>query len=203
MSLNLTNSTGAAINTINLSKIEIGQRINLSKEQPTLSVINMKIVWDSDFDLDISAVLLDANDRGINRDASTMVFYSNPAASGISHSGDIQTVGAGSIGTEELIVKLNEVDPRVQKILFVATTHSETPPAITFGRVRKAEAFLINAETNQALYTFQLSEDHSMTTAVECAQLYRRDNGWVFTSMETDVGTHHMGLQGIVDKYIA
>lgn len=85
--------------------------------------------------------------------------------------------------------------------MFVATTHKENLPATTFGVVRDAKVHLINADTNEALFEFDLEEDHSTATAVEMARLYKKAGEWCFTSPEEDLGSHHMGLQNIVDKY--
>ncbi|AUR86278.1 TerD domain protein [Vibrio phage 1.084.O._10N.261.49.F5] len=197
MALNLASeTTGSAINTLNLSKIEKGQRINLSKEQPSLKKILMKLCWESDEDVDATVVMLNSQSKAVRPDWSGMVGYGNLQAQGISHSGDLR-----SGGTEEVIIELDKVESAVESLMFVATTHEEQAPATTFGTVRNAKVYLINADTNQALYEFDLEEDHSTSTAVEMARLYKKAGEWRFTSLEEDVGRHHMGLQNIVDKY--
>lgn len=195
--LNLKNeTTGQTVNTLNLSKIQRGQRINLSKEQPDLKRVLMKLSWQSDEDVDATVVLLNSQGKAIRPDWTGMVGYGNLESKGIKHSGDLR-----SGGTEEVTIELNNVESGVESLLFVATTHEEQAPATTFGVVRNAKVYLINADTNQALYEFDLEEDHSTSTAVEMARLYKKGSEWRFTSLEEDVGTHHMGLQNLVDKY--
>lgn len=190
-------TTGNTLNTINLSKIERGQRINLSKEQPTLKRVLMKLVWEGE-DLDASVVLLNSKNTFIRKDDQTsMVFYHNLEAKGIKHSGDLRDGGS-----EEVVIELDKVESGVETLMFVATSHAETlREKVTFGQVRNAKAYLINADTNTALYEFDLEEDHSTATAVEMARLYKKNGEWRFTSLEEDVGNHHMGLQAIIDKY--
>lgn len=198
MALTLKSETNnSTISTINLSKIARGQRINLSKEQPSLKRVLMKLVWEGE-DLDASVVLLNNQSKFIRKDdQSSMVFYHNLTAAGITHSGDLRDGGS-----EEVVIELDKVEAGVETLMFVATSHAETPQEkVTFGQVRNAKAYLINADTNEALYEFDLEEDHSTSTAVEMARLYKKDNEWRFTSLEEDVGTFHMGLQAIVDKY--
>lgn len=198
MSLNLNSETnGTTINTINLSKVQRGQRINLSKEQPALKRVLMKLVWDGE-DLDATVVLLDDKEKFIRKDDQTsMIFYHNLEGAGIKHSGDLR-----SGGTEEVTIDLDKVEYNVNTLMFVASSHAETPSEkVTFGQVRNAKAYLINADTNEALYEFDLEEDHSTSTAVEMARLYKKGGEWRFTSLEEDVGSHHMGLQSILNKY--
>lgn len=196
--LNLkTESNGnKQVNTLNLSKVQRGERINLSKTQPSLKNIIMKLCWESEEDVDATVAMLGSNGKIIRPDATGMVWYQNLESKGVKHGGDLR-----SGGTEEVTINLEEVEQGVESLLFVATTHEEQAPATTFGVVRNAKVFLINADTNEALFQFDLEEDHSTSTAVEMARLYRKDNQWRFTSLEEDIGTHHMGLQAIIDKY--
>lgn len=197
MALNLTSeTTGKKVNTINLSKIVRGERINLSKEQPSLKNIIMKLEWKGDVDLDATVVLLNDNEKAISNDWDAMIGYKNLRGKGITHSGDLQ-----SGGTEEVSIELDAVDPKVDILMFAATTHENNPPATPFGLARNAKVYLINKDTNEALYVFDLEEDHSTFTAVEMARLYKKNGEWRFTSLEEDLGKHHQGLQGIVDKY--
>lgn len=196
--LNLKSSTtNQQISTINLSKVARGQRINLSKTQPALKRVLMKLVWQGE-DLDATVVLLDSQDKFIRKDDPTsMVYYDNLEVAGIKHSGDLRDGG-----TEEVTITLDDVESGVKTLLFAATSHAEeAKDKVTFGQVRDAKAYLINADTNEALYEFDLEEDHSTSTAVEMARLYIKDGQWRFTSLEEDLGTHHMGLQAILDKY--
>lgn len=202
MALNLTSETsGNTINTVNLSKVQRGQRVNLSKENPTLKRLLVKLVWEG-ADLDVSAVMLNENNKFVRSGTqdnifSSMSFYKNPNCQGIKHSGDLREGG-----TEELLIFLDELETVCDSVIIVATSHAErVEDKVTFGCVRNAKAYIIDYDTNEALYEFDLEEDHSTSTAVEMARIYKKGGDFRLTSLEDDVGTDHMGLQAIVNKY--
>jgi tellurium resistance protein TerD len=118
--------------TISLEK---GGRVNLSKEAPGLAKISVGLVWDqrvtdgSDFDLDASVFLLNA--EGKTRDQKDFVFYNNASAlnGAVQHTGDNLT-GEGEGDDEVIEVDLAAIKSsteRIEKLSFVTTIHdSET-----------------------------------------------------------------------------
>lgn len=198
MALNLNLDSGTSINTFSLKKIEVGTSINLSKENPNLKNVILKLTWVGDEDLDATVVLLTPNNKFIRNDATSMVWYNNLSVAGIVHSGDLR-----SGGTEEIKINLAGVEGGVDKLLLAATTHvnkiGDAP--VRFGQVSDAKVYLIDADTNDALYEFDLAGQHQRSTCVEMATLYRSEGGWAVKSDAKCIGEHEEGLQGVLNTY--
>ena len=126
---------------INLSK---GQGISLSKEAPGLSRLRVGLGWDERatngqaFDLDASALLLGADNR--IRNEKDFVFYNNLSTpnGSVVHQGDNRT-GNGDGDDETIIIELDQVDPEIQRIVIIASSHSgDGATPINFGQVQNA-----------------------------------------------------------------
>ena len=193
--LNVCESTNQNINTINLSKVEAGATINLSKVDPSLKKLVLKLVWEGNVDLDASLMVLGANNKTLTQDSTFCIWYKNEEGYGITHSGDLR---AG--GTEEIVVDKDLLDPRVDKLVFVASSHHETSPC-TIGLAGNASVFVINATTSEALYEFPLN-GHSASTCVELLEIDCSGNELKLKSICNDLGSHAMGLQGAISKYV-
>lgn len=211
MALNLTTSTGATVTTLNLSKVQPGQRINFTKEAPELKNIIVKMMWSSheggkDVDLDLSAVLLGGNGKAVhgNLDSNSngdmpraLIYYNNEKGSnGVKHSGDIQ-----SGGTEEMVVTESEIDSDVTDVVVVASSHSEGAAAITFGMAKDPTMLIINGDTNEALYEIDLKDEGSTSTAVEICRFTRKNGNFTMESLNLAVGDTPVGLESIGNRY--
>lgn len=186
---------------INLGK---GQRINLSKEAPSLKKVGVGLGWDTnatdtgkDFDLDASAFLLGAN--GKIPTEKYFVFYNNLTSpdGAVKHTGDNLT-GAGDGDDETVLVELSKVDAAVQEMVFVVTIHEAEARKQNFGQVRNAFIRLYDQETNKEVAKYELDEDFSAETAIEFGRLYRKDGEWRFQAVGAGFNS---GLQGFVAKY--
>lgn len=195
LTLGVCESTNQNINTINLSKVEAGSTINLSKENPSLTKLVLKLVWEGNIDLDASLMVLGADGKTLTKDNAFCIWYKNEEGYGIKHSGDLR---AG--GTEEIVVDKETLDPRVQKLVFVASSHEEVTPK-TIGLAGSASVFVINAATSEALYEFPL-EGHSTSTCVELLEVDCSNQELELKSICNDLGSHAMGLKGAVQKYV-
>ncbi|GAB2589409.1 TerD family protein [Spirosoma areae] len=188
-----------------LQLVKAGDRINLSKEQAGLKKLKIGLSWDVKegvtADLDASVLILDQNEKMLTEDS--VVFYNKLEAYGgaIKHSGDERT-GAADGDDETITIDLGRLPNDVQIVTAVITIYGvgQISP-VTFGRVKNASVRLYNADTNQALYQFDLSEDASRGTAVEMARIYRKDGDWRFTTLGDIVGTSANGLEDIINKY--
>ena len=188
-----------------LQLVKAGDRINLTKEQAGLKRIKIGLSWDVKegvtADLDASVLILDQNEKMLAEDS--IVFYRKLEAYGgnIKHSGDERT-GAAEGDDEAITIDLSKMPNEVQILLAAITIYgTEQTGLVTFGRVKNASVRLYNADTNQALYQFDLTEDASRGTAVEMARIYRKDDEWRFTTLGDIVGTSLNGLENIVNKY--
>jgi tellurium resistance protein TerD len=170
---------------IDLSK---GSRINLSKEAPGTTKFTLGMGWDTritdgaDFDLDASALLLDANDKPVG-EASSLVFYSQLSSpcGGVVSSGDNRT-GEGEGDDETISVDLEKLDANVAKIVFVVTIHEADTRGQNFGMVNNAFVRVLKDSSIDPVARYDLSEDYSTETAVIFGELYKKDGEWRFAA---------------------
>lgn len=186
---------------IQLSK---GQRIDLTKQDPSLQRIIIGLGWDvkhfdggQDFDLDASVFLLGAD--GKCRNELDFIFYNNlqSADGSVIHTGDNRT-GDGDGDDEQIKVDLSKVPASVDRIAFTVTIHDAESRRQNFGQVANAFVRLVNEDTNNEVLRFDLGEDFSIETAVVFCELYRHNQDWKFNA----VGSGYQGgLAALVRAY--
>lgn len=170
---------------IELSK---GSRINLAKEAPGASQFVFGMGWDlrrtdgEAFDLDASALLLDADGKPIGGEAS-FIYYGNQASAcgGVASSGD-NLDGEGDGDDETLTIDLASLDASVEKIVLVATIHEAQDRGQNFGLVDNAYVRILKDDGEEAVARFDLTEDYSTETAVVVGELYKKDGDWRFAA---------------------
>lgn len=185
---------------ISLSK---GGNISLSKEAPGMKKLLIGLGWDArvttgqDFDLDASVFMVDAD--GKCRNEKDFIFYNNlksPEGS-VEHTGDNRT-GEGD-GDDELIkVDLSLVPKEIDRIAITVTIHESKSRSQNFGMVENAFSRVINAESNEEVARYDLSEDYSTEDAMIFCELYRRDDDWKFRAIGQGFSG---GLADLVKKY--
>jgi tellurium resistance protein TerD len=197
---------------LQLQKIQAGQRINLTKEQAGLKRIRIGLSWEFKSglvaDLDTSVVVVGDNGRMLTEDS--LLYYNSPKNAqgkphlyngGLVHTGDERS-GMAEGDDETILIDLSKIPTAVKGL--VATTSiygSGQFELVTFGRVKNATVKLYNAETSQALYQFDLTQDASKGTSVEMVRFFLKDGDWRFEAMGEVVGRSDNGLQDIVNKY--
>ena len=188
---------------INLGK---GERINLSKEAPSLKKVGVGLGWDTnstdtgdDFDLDASVFMLGANEKIPTE--KHFIFYNNLTSpdNSIKHTGDNLT-GVGDGDDETILVELGKVDATINELVFVVTIHDAEKRKQNFGQVRNAFIRLYDQETNKEIAKYELDEDFSKETAIEFGKLYKKDGQWRFQAVGQG---YNSGLQGFIDRYLA
>lgn len=175
---------------ISLSK---GQKISLSKAADEAGVTGgvTKVLcglgWDTnkydgqhDFDLDASAFLCGANDKVTEE--SDFIFYKNPTAKGVEHTGDNRT-GDGDGDDEVIKVDLGAVPSEIDKIDFTVTIYEADTRSQNFGQVSNAYIRIVDEATGTELCRYDLGEDFSIETAVVVGELYRNNGEWKFNSI--------------------
>lgn len=186
---------------IQLSK---GQRIDLTKNDPSLKKIVVGLGWDvkqfdggQDFDLDASAFLL--NSAGKCRNELDFIFYNNlqsPDGSVI-HTGDNRT-GEGEGDDEQIKIDLSKIPSDVDKIAITVTIHEADVRRQNFGQVANAFVRLVNEDTGEEVLRYDLGEDFSIETAVVFCEIYRYGDNWKFNA----VGSGYQGgLKALVNAY--
>ena len=188
---------------VNLSK---GQRISLEKVAPGLSEVFVGLGWDTnitdtgnDFDIDASVFLVNSNEKLISD--HHFIFYNNlvspDANKSVEHLGDNRT-GAGEGDDEVVKVKLKQVPEDVNKIVMTVTIHEAEKRQQNFGQVQNAFVRVVNAENQEEVVRYDLSEDFSVETALIMAELYRKDGEWRVNA----VGAGYQGgLEALLNRY--
>ncbi|KEH99021.1 TerD family protein [Clostridium massiliodielmoense] len=171
---------------VSLSK---GQKVDLTKTNPGLTKVIVGLGWDTnkydggnDFDLDAAAFLLDGSGKVIS-DAD-FIFYNNlkHSSESVIHLGDNRT-GEGDGDDEQISIELNKVPSNIEKIDFTVTIHDGETRQQNFGQVSNAFIRILNADTNEELIRYDLSEDYSIETALVVAELYRNNGEWKFNAI--------------------
>jgi tellurium resistance protein TerD len=172
--------------TISLSK---GQRIDLTKSNPGLTKAVIGLGWDtnkynggSEFDLDASAFLVNAN--GVVQNDEEFIFYNNlkSPTGAVIHTGDNRT-GEGEGDDEQLIVDFSKIPSHVEKIGISVTIHDAEIRNQNFGQVSNAFIRIVNEETNEEILRYDLAEDFSIETAIVFCELYKHGNEWKFNAI--------------------
>jgi tellurium resistance protein TerD len=180
-----------------------GENMSLSKAAPGLSKIKVGLGWDvrvtdgAAFDLDASAFLLNASDK--IRSSDDFIFYNQlqSKCGSVEHTGDNRT-GEGEGDDEVINVILDSVPADVQKIAFVVTIHEADKNKQNFGQVDSAFIRIVDADKDEELARFDLTEDASTNTAMIFGEVYRRAGEWKFRAVGQGVSG---GLAAIAKSY--
>ena len=178
--------------SVNLQKC---QKVELRKNNGgTLRRVMVGLGWDEvqqkrgffaprpqDIDCDASAILCV---NGRLSDASDVVFYNNLThrSGAVRHMGDNLT-GAGAGDDEQIFVDLNALPPQYDKLIFVVTIYQARERRQHFGMIQNCFIRICDAETNQELCKYNLSENYNNMTAMIFGELYRYNGSWKFNAI--------------------
>ena len=178
-----SNVSNNEVNALNLKKNDV---LNLTKKNPGLKKVILGAGWDvasigQDFDLDIAAFLLDANNKF--NTVSNVIFFNNKQGQGIALSGDNRT-GAGDGDDETINIELDKIDLNIAKIVFVVTIHEAMVKRQTFGMINNSYVRLVDLEQNgKEICRFNLKENGSTATSIIFAELIRTGAEWQFKAV--------------------
>jgi tellurium resistance protein TerD len=172
---------------INLTK---GQRISLTKEDPSLKQIMCGLGWDvapksggffggnKQFDLDSSVICLDAEKK--LTDVKNIIYFGNlrHSSSAIAHQGDNLT-GAGEGDDEIINIDLPLIPPSIVYLMFVINIYKCNERRQDFSMVNNAFVRLVNRTTNKELARYNLSgNEYQGMTGMILAEVYRHNEEW-------------------------
>lgn len=172
---------------INLKK---GQRISLTKEDPSLKQIMCGLGWDvapksgdffggnNQFDLDSSVLCLDT-DKKLS-DVKNIIYFGNlrHSSGAIAHQGDNLT-GAGEGDDEIINIDLPLIPPNITYLVFAINIYKCKQRRQDFGMVENAFVRLVNRANNQELARYNLSgREYQGMTGMILAEVYRHGNDW-------------------------
>ena len=177
---------------VNLQK---GQKVNLRKaDGGTLRRVMVGLGWDEvqqhrgffapkpqDIDCDASAFLC-SNGRLLG--AQDVVYFGNLTHSSgcVRHMGDNLT-GAGDGDEEQIMVDLANLPMQYDKIVVVVNIYQAMERRQHFGLIQNAFIRICDAETNQELCKYNLSENYNGMTAMVFGELYRYNGEWKFNAI--------------------
>lgn len=168
--------------------LQKGGNVSLSKQAPGMKRVRFGLGWDlrktdgSAFDLDASAFVLDAGGKVLSD--QHFVFYNNAKdpSGAVTHLGDNRT-GEGAGDDEVIEIGLDSMDASAAKVAFVVTIHDAEARKQNFGQVANAYIRALNAEGEQEIARYDLSEDASVETAMIFGELYRHNDEWKFKAI--------------------
>ena len=200
---------------INLQK---GQRIDLTKGNPGLSRILVGLGWDpvqsrggggflgalfgggntQNIDCDASVLMLGADGR--IRNNSDVIYFGNLKSidGSIQHTGDNLT-GDGDGDDEQILVDLSRVPAQVDKLVFIVNIYDCVKRNQHFGMIQNAFIRVVNAESNQELIHFNLTDNYSGKTCLVVSEIYRQGSDWKFAAVGN--GINVPGLGELVRSY--
>jgi tellurium resistance protein TerD len=184
--------------TYDLSRVTIGLGWDIRKPEGGFFK-KMFAAKGEDFDLDAIAFLLDSNGKVANLGRtvamndgrqvalvdSDVVFFNNQRhpTGNIWLTGDNRT-GAGDGDDEQIIVNLDALDQRYDKVLFLCSIYMGTQKNQHFGLIENAFIRAVDAKGKE-IVKFNVSGDATYTNmrSVLFAEVYRKDGGWKFRAM--------------------
>lgn len=180
-----------------------GGNVNLSKEAPTLTQMQIGLGWNpratdgQDFDLDAIAFLV--NDAGKVRNDQDFIFFNNlkSADGSVEHTGDNRT-GEGDGDDEVIKVDLTKIPADVTKVAFCAVIYEGQARNQNFGQVANAYIRIVNSQGGAEVARYDLSEDSSTETAMIFGELYKNNNEWKFRAVGQGFGG---GLGPLASSY--
>ncbi|MFA5528402.1 MAG: TerD family protein [Peptostreptococcales bacterium] len=197
--------------------IEKGHDIVLTKGSIALSKILVGLGWDpvlvekkgligtllvdndfADIDCDVSVIMLDKQDRFV--DKSHVVYFGNLKSfdESIVHLGDSLS-GEGNGDDEQIIVELPKISPNIYRLIFVVNIYQPNKRKQDFGLIKNAYIRIVNASNNREFIRFNLSDDYKGKTTLIIGEIYRHENEWRFLAMGE--GTNDTSLNEVITRY--
>lgn len=169
-------------------KLQKGQKVSLSKEQPGLSKIVVGLGWDEamgygqqSIDCDAFAILLT---NGVATDKKDVVYFGNlhHYSGAVNHMGDNLT-GAGEGDDEQITIDLNSVPAQYDKIVIAVNIYQAKSKNQHFGMIQNAFIRLVDARNNKEVCIYNLTENYSGSTAMIFGEVNRQDGDWKFSAV--------------------
>jgi tellurium resistance protein TerD len=151
-----------------------------------------------DYDLDAIAFLLDSNGKIANLGRtvaqngqnvglfeSDIIFFNNPRhpTGHIWSTGDNRT-GAGDGDDEQIVVLLDQLDKKYEKILFVVTIYNGRNQNQHFGMVDNAYIRAVDSKGKEiAKYNMSGDATYNGMCSMVFAEVYRKEGSWKFRAL--------------------
>lgn len=168
-------------------KLQKGQKVSLTKEQPGLSRVIVGLGWDeakgygsTSIDCDAFALLLTAGNLTEKKD---VVYFGNlhHYSRAVNHMGDNLT-GAGEGDDEQIVIDLDSVPEQYDRIVIAVNIYQAKQKRQHFGMIENAFIRLVDARNNKEICIYNLTENYSGSTAMLFGEVYRRNGEWKFSA---------------------
>lgn len=201
--------------SVNLQK---GQKVDLTKGNVGLRKVMVGLGWDevqqpsrggllggifgggkaAEIDCDAIAFLLDNQGRIAN--GNDVVFYNNLRhhSGCVLHQGDNRT-GAGEGDDETILVDLSRLPDVYERIVILVSIYKATERNQHFGMIKNAFIRLVNAENNEELCIYNLSENYDGMTGMIFGEVYRYKGEWKFNAIGQPL--HAWSIQDLSEMY--
>ena len=195
--------------SVNLQK---GQKVNLRKEDGgALRRVMVGLGWDEvkqkrgffapkpqDIDCDAS-VFVCVNGHLMGTD--DIFYFGNfqHKSSCIRHMGDNLT-GAGEGDDEQIMVDLASMPEQYDKLVVVVNIYQAAQRKQHFGMIENAFIRIVDADSNQEMCKYNLSENYDGMTAMIFGELYRYNGEWKFNAVGQ--GTRDNGLGELANRFV-
>ena len=195
--------------------LQKGQRIDLTKGNPTLERLVVGLGWDpieqkrggllgglfggggADMDIDASVIMLRDDRFSQNSD---LIYFGNltSACGGVQHTGDNLT-GEGDGDDEQVIVQLGRIPQEVNRLIFVVNIYDCVNRKQDFGQVANAYIRVVNDSSKEELLKFNLSDNYQGLTSLTVAEIYRHGSEWKFGAIGS--GSKDANLSAMLQHY--
>ncbi len=192
-------------------KLQKGQKVSLSKEQPGLSKIIVGLGWDAvqqqrklfapkpkDIDCDAFALLL-TDGRLSSKDDIVYFGNLNHKSKSVMHMGDNLT-GQGDGDDEQIVIDLDKVPAQNDKIVLAVNIYKAYDRQQHFGMIENAFIRLVDSRNNQEICIYNLSENYSGKTAMLFGEVYRYNAEWKFGAIGQ--GTNDGSIGDFIKRYV-
>ena len=115
------------------------------------------------------------------------------------HMGDNLT-GAGEGDDEQIVVDLARMPAEYDRIVIVVNIYQAQKRGQHFGMIQNAFIRLVDADKNNEMCRYNLTEDYSGMTAMIFGEVYRHNGEWKFNAIGQ--GTADPGIGELVQRYI-
>ncbi|MEK5103219.1 TerD family protein [Cytobacillus sp. FSL M8-0252] len=198
--------------------LQKGERVDLTKGNPSLSKILVGLGWDPvkqkssggllaglfgggggvDIDCDASVILLGDNDK--LRNNKDVIYFGNLKSGdgSIQHTGDNLT-GDGDGDDEQILIDLSRIPSHIHKLVFVVNIYDCVKRKQHFGMIQNAFIRIVNSINHQELIHFNLTENYDGKTSLVAGEIYRHGQDWKFAAVGN--GTQAASLSDIVRSY--
>lgn len=191
---------------VNLQK---GQKVDLTKGNAGLKRVVVGLGWDAaqkrgffsrtqTIDCDAVAVLLQNGGRLVSK--NDVVFYNHlrHESGCVIHQGDNLT-GDGDGDDEQIMVYLQNMPDSYERVVIAVTIYQAKIKNQHFGMIKNAYIRIVNADNNQELCRFNLSDNYSGRTAMIFGEIYRHNGEWKFSAVGE--GTNDDGVSQLIGRF--